>query len=92
VLYTPAQEDFGYVTLQAFFAGKPVVTTKDAGGVLEWVEDGVTGFVTEPEPAAVAAAIDALARDPDRARAMGEAGRARVADLDWADVITRLTG
>jgi glycosyltransferase involved in cell wall biosynthesis len=92
VAYVPLQEDFGYVTLQAFFAAKPVITTTDSGGVLEWVEDGVTGLVVEPEPAAIAAAVDALARDPDRARAMGKAGRERVADLDWTHVVERLTG
>ena len=39
----------------------------DAGGVLEWVEDGVTGFVTDGSPAGIAAAIDKLAFDPELA-------------------------
>ena len=51
VVYAPLDEDYGYVTLQAFLAGKPVITAADAGGVLEWVEDGVTGFVTDGTPA-----------------------------------------
>jgi glycosyltransferase involved in cell wall biosynthesis len=42
VVYAPSEEDYGYVTLQAFRAGKPVITAKDSGGVLEWVTDGVT--------------------------------------------------
>ena len=44
VVYAPIDEDYGYVTLQAFLAGKPVITSSDSGGVLEWVEDGVTGW------------------------------------------------
>ena len=88
VVYVPFDEDYGYVTLQAFLAGKPVVTTTDAGGVLEWVEDGVTGFVVEPTTEAVADAIDRLAADPDGARAMGEKGRDRAAGLRW-DVVVR---
>ena len=48
VVYAPYDEDYGYVTLQAFLAGKPVITTTDSGGVLEWVEHGVTGLVVEP--------------------------------------------
>jgi glycosyltransferase involved in cell wall biosynthesis len=90
VVYAPFAEDYGYVTLQAFLAGKPVITSVDAGGVLEWVEDGVTGLVTDGTPAGVAGAIDALASDPDRAAALGEAGRRRVVDLSWDNVVTAL--
>ncbi len=90
VVYAPFDEDYGYVTLQAFLAGKPVVTTTDAGGVLEWVEDGVTGFVVEPTPEAVADAIDRLGADLDAARTMGEKGRDRAAGLDWGAVVGRL--
>jgi len=92
VVYVPFDEDYGYVTLQAFLAGKPVITTTDAGGVLEWVEDGVTGFVVEPSAIAVADAIDRLAADPDAARAMGEKGRDRASSLAWDAVVDRLVG
>lgn len=91
VVYAPYDEDYGYVTLQAFRAGKPVITAADSGGVLEWVEDGVTGFVTDGSPEAIGDAIDRLANDRSLAEKMGEAGRERVADLDWAPVVARLT-
>jgi glycosyltransferase involved in cell wall biosynthesis len=90
VVYAPIEEDYGYVTLQAFYAGKPVITAPDSGGVLEWVEDHVSGIVTDGTPAGVAAAIDELAADPDLARELGAEGRRRVADLDWATVVARL--
>jgi glycosyltransferase involved in cell wall biosynthesis len=90
VMYTPFDEDYGYVTLQAFFAAKPVITTKDAGGVLEWVEDGVTGLVTDGTPGGLGDAIDRLAADPSLARRMGEAGRERVRHLEWPSVVDRL--
>jgi glycosyltransferase involved in cell wall biosynthesis len=92
VVYVPFDEDYGYVTLQAFLAGKPVITTTDAGGVLEWVEDGVTGFVVEPTTLALADAIDRLAADPDAARAMGDKGRDRASSLDWDAVVRQLLG
>lgn len=92
VVYAPTDEDYGYVTLQAFAAGKPVVTAADAGGVLEWVEDGVTGLVTDGTPAGLGAALDRLAADRDLARRLGEAGRKRVADLRWQPVLDRLLG
>lgn len=91
VVYAPMDEDYGYVTLQAFRAGKPVITAADAGGVLEWVEDGVNGFVTDGSPAAIADAIDRLADDPALAEKLGAAGRERVAGLSWGPVVARLT-
>jgi glycosyltransferase involved in cell wall biosynthesis len=91
VVYAPVDEDYGYVTLQAFLAGKPVITAKDSGGVLEWVEDGVTGFVTDGSADDIARAIDRLADDRELARALGEAGRQRAASLDWREVVRTLT-
>lgn len=91
VVYAPVDEDYGYVTLQAFRAGKPVITSSDSGGVLEWVEDGVNGIVTDGSPTQVGAAIDRLAADPDLARRMGDAGAAKVADLAWGPVVEALT-
>lgn len=91
VVYAPYDEDYGYVTLQAFYAAKPVITASDSGGVLEWVDDGVTGLVTDGSAEAVGDAIDRLAGDDALARRLGEAGRAKVADLGWPAVVERLT-
>jgi glycosyltransferase involved in cell wall biosynthesis len=92
VAYTPYDEDYGYVTLEAFLARKPVVTAGDAGGPLEFVEDGVNGFVCDPEPAALADAFSRLADDPARARALGDAGYDRARLITWDGVIERLVG
>lgn len=91
VYFAPFDEDYGYVTVEAMRAGKPVLTTADAGGALELVRDGVDGLVVEPAPRAVAAALDRLAADPDLARRLGEAGRRTVAGIDWDAVVARLT-
>ncbi len=92
VVYAPSDEDYGYVTLQAFRAGKPVITAKDSGGVLEWVTDGVTGLVTDGSPEGIGAAIDRLAGDPALAERMGAAGLERVKDLSWDPVVRELLG
>jgi glycosyltransferase involved in cell wall biosynthesis len=90
--YAPLNEDYGYVTVEAFLSRKPVVTTADAGGPLEFVTHGVTGVVCDPTPDSVANGIDALWEEPvARLREMGEAGRARVAGISWDHVIDRLT-
>jgi glycosyltransferase involved in cell wall biosynthesis len=90
VLYPPFDEDFGYVTLEAFLARKPVVTATDSGGPIEFVSDGLNGFVSAPEPAAIAAAINALASDRRRAAALGDAGYTRARQITWDGVIEKL--
>jgi glycosyltransferase involved in cell wall biosynthesis len=90
VLYPPYDEDFGYVTLEAFLARKPVVTATDSGGPNEFVVDGVNGFSVAPEPEAIAAAVNALARDRARAKAMGGAGYERARTITWDGVIEKL--
>jgi glycosyltransferase involved in cell wall biosynthesis len=93
VYYAPYDEDYGYVTVEAFKAAKPVLTTADAGGVLELAADGVNGFVCAPDsPREIGLRIDALYRDRARARAMGVAGQEKVRGITWDRVIERLTG
>ena len=89
VVFTPFDEDYGYVTLEAFLARKPVVTATDSGGTLAFVEDGVSGLVCEPRAEALGAAYDALA-DRGRATALGNAGHARAAAVTWDGVIEKL--
>jgi glycosyltransferase involved in cell wall biosynthesis len=93
VLFPPFDEDYGYVTLEGFLASKPVITCTDSGGPLGLVEDGVSGWVAEPDPRSIAEAIDRLAADRDRAVRMGVSGRERVGALgiNWDHVVEELT-
>jgi glycosyltransferase involved in cell wall biosynthesis len=90
VAYPPYDEDFGYVTLEAFLARKPVITAADSGGPTEFVIEGVNGFVRAPEAEAFAEAINALARDRRRAASLGEAGYDRARTITWDGVIEKL--
>ena len=90
--YAPLNEDYGYVTVEAFLSGKPVVTTDDAGGPLEFVTHDASGVVSQPTAEAIGSAIDLLwERSEAQLRAMGEEGRRRVAGIGWDSVIDRLT-
>jgi glycosyltransferase involved in cell wall biosynthesis len=91
VLYPPFDEDFGYVTLEAFLARKPVITATDSGGPNEFVVDGVNGFVCAPNAGELAAAINRLAADRPRAAALGDAGYEVAAGITWDGVIEKLT-
>lgn len=92
VLYAPFDEDFGYVTLEAFLARKPVVTASDSGGPLEFVDDGVSGFVCPPDAGAMSAVLDALSANKARAASMGDAGYARASLVTWDGVVEKLVG
>ena len=90
VVYPPFDEDFGYVTLEAFLARKPVVTCTDSGGPNEFVVDGVNGRSVDPMPEAVADAINRIAADRSRAAGMGDAGHDRARTITWDGVVERL--
>ncbi len=91
VIFPPYDEDYGYVTLEAFLSRKPVVTTTDAGGPNEFVKDGINGFVTAADPRALAEAIGRLDADRRRAARMGDAGYDLASAITWSSVIDRLT-
>jgi glycosyltransferase involved in cell wall biosynthesis len=91
-LYPPFDEDFGYVTLEAFLARKPVITCSDSGGPTEFVVDGANGFICDPVPEALAAAVNQLAQKRPRAAAMGDAGREVASRITWDGVVDKLTG
>lgn len=73
--YLPFDEDsYGYSSLEAFHSKKPVVTCTDSGGTLELVENGVNGYICEPDPNAIAEAFDRLYTNKQNAKIMGETG------------------
>lgn len=90
LLFTPFHEDYGYVTLEAFLSRKPVVTTSDAGGPLEFVVHDVNGLVAEPDASAIADAVNRLAADARLAARLGDAGCDRARTITWDGVVERL--
>jgi glycosyltransferase involved in cell wall biosynthesis len=92
IVYPPVDEDYGYVTLEAMLASKPVITCNDSGGPLEFVVDKQTGMIAEPTPTALAEAFDFVWENRSEAAAWGRAGRARYESLNlsWSNVIEKL--
>ena len=91
VFFAPVDEDYGYITLEAFLSQRPVVTCSDSGGVLEFVKDGESGFVCSIQPESLAQAIQSLYDDREKCRSFGQAGFEKVKDISWDNVIKRLT-
>jgi len=90
VVFPPLQEDYGFVTVEAFASRKAVVTCRDSGGPAELVKDGVNGFVCAPTPDDVARALRALAEDPALAERLGAAGSDTAARLTWTETVRQL--
>jgi len=92
VIFPPADEDYGYIALEAFLSKKPVVTCTDSGGPLEFVVDGENGRVVAPDAAALAAAVAGLLANPEEARRFGERGFERVREIRWENAVRALLG
>ncbi|HID73005.1 TPA: glycosyltransferase, partial [Candidatus Micrarchaeota archaeon] len=90
VLYTPINEDFGIVPLEAMASSKPCIARKE-GGPRETIDEGVDGFLTGSEQE-MADRMELLAKDPERCAKMGKAGRAKVMKKFTWDVFLKRFG
>lgn len=90
VLFLPMREDYGYITLEAFQSGKPVITCVDSGETLEFVKHGKSGLICYPEPESIAQAMMQMSSDKPGAEAMGRHGKQSIQHIRWAEVADRL--
>jgi glycosyltransferase involved in cell wall biosynthesis len=90
VPFAPMSEDYGYVTLEAFASGKPVITCTDSGEAASIVQHGVSGYVCKPDPKDLGQHIDLLWEDHGRASDFGQAGLEWIGKLSWPDIATKL--
>nr|XP_020772015.1 alpha-1,3/1,6-mannosyltransferase ALG2 [Odocoileus virginianus texanus] len=77
VLYTPSNEHFGIVPLEAMYMQCPVIAV-NSGGPLESIVHSVTGFLCDPDPEHFSEAIEKFIHEPSLKATMGLAGRNRV--------------
>jgi glycosyltransferase involved in cell wall biosynthesis len=91
VVFPPLEEDYGFVTAEAFASAKAVLTCRDSGGPAELVENGLQGFVCEPTAQALAVAMRTLMTDVGLAKRMGAAARTAGSALSWAETVRQLT-
>ena len=89
LLFTPFNEDWGMVPLEAMAFGKPVIAV-NCGGPLESIQDGVQGFLAPAEPGVFAERMARLADDPAEAARMGRAGVERARAFSWEAFAARI--
>lgn len=92
-IYIPFDEDSaGYVTMEAFQAHKPVITSDDAGGLLDIVRDQETGLVVKPTPEALGAAMTDLFHNPCKSKRLGAAARSllEARQYSWPKTLEKL--
>ncbi|KAG9149981.1 hypothetical protein Leryth_010048 [Lithospermum erythrorhizon] len=88
VLYTPQDEHFGIVPLEAMAAHKPVIAC-NSGGPVETVKDGETGFLCDPNPQNFSLAMAKFVQDPQLAEKMGTDARQHVEELFSTEIFGR---
>lgn len=94
VFFAPFDEDYGYITIESFKSRKPVITLSDSGGALEFVENGINGFITLDDPKEIAEKIELLYKNKNLAEKMGHAGEMKINKLNitWDHIIKKLVG
>ena len=91
VFFTPQDEDYGYITLEAYLSKKPVITGFDSGGPLEFVCHNENGIILKSFAAKdMAAAIASLFFDKHKCESWGHNGFQKVKEIGWESVIQSL--
>jgi glycosyltransferase involved in cell wall biosynthesis len=93
-VYLPYDEDsYGYVTLEAFHAHKPLITFTDSGGTNELVVHSRNGLIVEPTAQALAEAMETMWAKKKQTRDMGEQAHATLSRhrINWDCILDRLT-
>jgi glycosyltransferase involved in cell wall biosynthesis len=90
VVFPAFNEDYGFVTVEAFSSGKAVLTCRDSGGPAELVRHGENGLVADPTAESMARAMRAVIDDRTTAIRLGEAGAADAAKMTWPNAVQKL--
>jgi len=90
VCFPPLDEDYGFVTVEAFASRKAVITCVDSGGPAELVTDNLNGKVCAPRPETLAVALREVMEDPAAAERLGKAALEKVSSMTWPKTVRKL--
>lgn len=92
ILFVPQDEDYGYITIEGMMSSKPIITTFDSGGPLEFVSDSKTGFIVCPDPKEIAEKINYFVEHVEEAKKMGLLANEKVKGISWNNFVVKLIG
>lgn len=94
VVFTPVDEDLGYITMESMLSSKAVLTCTDSGGPTEFVKNEENGLIVEPNELKIAAALDRLWSDKALCSKMGKNALDyyNSLNINWSSVIEKLLG
>ncbi|MFS8084505.1 MAG: glycosyltransferase, partial [Acidobacteriota bacterium] len=90
VPFVPVREDYGYVTLEAFASGKPIITCHDSGEPLQFVKHDETGLICDPQPESLCAALEYFFNHRSLAKEIGMRAMQSIEHITWSNVAERL--
>lgn len=92
VLFPTYNEDYGYITIEAMYSKKAVITCKDSGGPTEFVDNNINGIIVDPEEKSLAEAMESLYKNKNKTIKMGKQGYEKITSLEirWERVVEKL--
>ncbi|XP_031556306.1 alpha-1,3/1,6-mannosyltransferase ALG2-like [Actinia tenebrosa] len=88
LIYTPSNEHFGLVPIEAMYAERPVIAV-NSGGPLETISNNETGFLCNPDAESFANAMEKFVKDKSLSEKLGNAGRPHVMSKFSFDVFAQ---
>lgn len=80
LIYTPSNEHFGIVPLEAMYCSKPVVAVNN-GGPKETINNGFNGYLCDAKPEEFANAVKQFVENEEKAERFGKNGKQRFDDV-----------
>jgi glycosyltransferase involved in cell wall biosynthesis len=91
IFYAPFSEDYGFTTIEAFLARKPVITCHDSGEVTRFVSETASGWVCEPQSEAISECLkEAFELSPAELEQKAASGCSVAKSITWENVLNQL--
>ncbi|WET42224.1 glycosyltransferase [Citrobacter enshiensis] len=90
IAFVPKKEDYGYVTLEGYASGKPVITCTDSGEPTYFVKHKETGIICEPTSESLREGFEWIFNNKDLAAVMGGKGYEKIQGMSWPIVAKQL--
>ncbi|MFH1478512.1 MAG: glycosyltransferase family 4 protein [Candidatus Omnitrophota bacterium] len=91
VFYAPLDEDYGFITIEAFLAKKPVISCIDSGEIRTFIEETGAGFLSNSDPEEIAKNINKVYDMNDKElENISMRGYELAKNITWDNIIKRL--